>query len=169
MTTWKERGYVPASDGEDSEEELETQEEVRLPTQQENPVASPEPGRPEVLRECGDIQKLDGKPTSDALPALPVPDDEIVDPGVAQEKDVGTDRPIGLAKRGEEKRGYVPDDESMDMDEVMLVAEKPSGAAQGIPTENPAVTHTDNAATNQRIDEDGDGRVAGLQVCVQPA
>ena len=171
MTTWRERGYVPASDGEDSEEELETQEEVQFPLQRDTPVALPEPREAEILHDGGDTQNLDEKRGSDAVSMPSVTEDGGVVIDGESEKDDRTDGPVGPTKGGEVEARHVPDVELVDIDEIMLVAAQPRQAIEGIPTENPIVPLTGNAAADlgnhrEEAEDDEDGGV-GLQVCVQ--
>jgi len=79
-----------------------------------------------------------------------------------QEKDNETDRPVRLTKDEPKEGGHVFENESMDIDGILLVAETPIGTLQV--TEGPAVPPADNVATNQRSNGSDKGRDVDLQV-----
>lgn len=84
MTNWRERGYVPASDGEDSDAELSTQEESLgspIPRREETPDKL---GRNEEMGNGGDggdkmEQKISGDTEGPGMELLNATDGEFMD------------------------------------------------------------------------------------------
>jgi hypothetical protein len=171
MTTWRELGYVPASDGEDSDAELSTQEDEFAP------LAPPEDVSRESLENettqngdeqtsAHDVEGSNTNATEQSEPS-PIRDDGAMDIDVAS-RNGGSGKEDQVTQAQEEaEKGNIHHDDLMDVDHVpgvtaqpQTIAGKHTFAGDSIDLSNIPVVDLSNL---QDDDDDENGGV-GLQV-----